>query len=340
MFDISTGKYDHVIIEIIFPPMVGDATVCQYISQMYLSIWDMCVEYGSTHTASVVIPIAATGDILSSVALRKFKSREELWVDLKTCNISSGTRADAVANPCSVCHYVYSSSSIPAVPSDDNSSTRNEAQMQTRTVLFDRAASDVVKFRDDMVYFDEDLSGSGSELSRCTLPKYRRVAMGGTFDRMHSGHKILISLALAICTSELTIGITSETLLAKKSNAGDIASNEVRRQNVLDFLDTVLSRDRYSTDEATEDTIVDTKETDSGVDTVPFAVHLPTLVDPFGPTITNSNMDAIIVSSETIGGALKVNSIREEKGFAPLAIYVVRRCNAATLSSSFLRKYN
>jgi len=214
-------------------------------------------------------------------------------------------------------------------------------------VVFDRSSLDVVKFSDDMLYFDEDkLLGLCSEAlgdqgTRCAMTKYRRVAMGGTFDRMHSGHKLLLTLALSICSQELTVGVTSETLLKHKSNAAEISSNETRRQNVLGFLGEVLGSGRYTADESTVDTTVDMNDGEGdSIDFVPFAVHLPTLVDPFGPTITNPNMDAIVVSSETISGALKANEIRQERGFAPLAIFVVRRCHTATLSSTFLRKYS
>ena len=51
----------------------------------------------------------------------------------------------------------------------------------------------------------------------------------------------------------------------------------------------------------------------------------------------DATIEALIVSSETIKGALKINEIRKEKGFAPLNILVSRRSNAATLSSTFVR---
>ena len=69
-------------------------------------------------------------------------------------------------------------------------------------------------------------------------------------------------------------------------------------------------------------------------------VHLDIieLQDPYGPTITDETIDAIVVSSETIVGAFKINEIREGKGFQPLNILVTRRTDAASLSSTNIRE--
>ena len=49
------------------------------------------------------------------------------------------------------------------------------------------------------------------------------------------------------------------------------------------------------------------------------------IIDPFGPTITEPKIDAIVVSSETIFGAFKINKIRIEKNMRPLSILVSDR---------------
>lgn len=59
--------------------------------------------------------------------------------------------------------------------------------------------------------------------------------------------------------------------------------------------------------------------------------------DPFGPPAVEEAFGAIAVSSETVSGAEKINELRAQKGFAPLAVVVTRRMAAATLSSSYLR---
>ena len=60
--------------------------------------------------------------------------------------------------------------------------------------------------------------------------------------------------------------------------------------------------------------------------------------DPFGPTITDERIDAIVVSSETISGAYKINEIRKSKGYPELSVGILRRADTATLSSTFIRK--
>jgi pantetheine-phosphate adenylyltransferase len=44
------------------------------------------------------------------------------------------------------------------------------------------------------------------------------------------------------------------------------------------------------------------------------------LTDPFGPTINDENIDAIIVSEETLKTTEIINEKRKEKGFHPLAV--------------------
>ena len=45
---------------------------------------------------------------------------------------------------------------------------------------------------------------------------YKNVVLGGTFDRLHNGHKILLSEAVLRCTEKLTVGITDTNMLKSK----------------------------------------------------------------------------------------------------------------------------
>ena len=61
------------------------------------------------------------------------------------------------------------------------------------------------------------------------------------------------------------------------------------------------------------------------------------ITDPLGPPGSERDFDAIVVSSETIGGALKINDVRAQQGFHPLQILITRRTSTASLSSTFIR---
>lgn len=50
-------------------------------------------------------------------------------------------------------------------------------------------------------------------------------------------------------------------------------------------------------------------------------------------------LDAIIVSLETIAGAKLINKVREEKSMKPLTIFTVNRSSRYILSSTFIRQY-
>ena len=59
--------------------------------------------------------------------------------------------------------------------------------------------------------------------------------MGGTFDHLHSGHKLLLTMALAHTDTRLIIGITSQEMLSKKLHFDLIESFETRKSKVAAF---------------------------------------------------------------------------------------------------------
>lgn len=145
----------------------------------------------------------------------------------------------------------------------------------------------------------------------CDIPRFKRVCMGGTFDNLHNGHKKLLALAAASCEGSLVVGITGDEMLKKKSHASAIAGYSQRASAVASFLSMVKPALKL---EAVE------------------------LTDPFGPAVTDKTIEAIVVSSETISGAHKINAVRRDKGLPALVILVTRRGEGATLSSTFLRR--
>ena len=119
--------------------------------------------------------------------------------------------------------------------------------------------------------------------------KYNKVAVGGTFDKFHDGHKKLLSTAFEI-GNEIEIGVTSDAFGGLK---GDIDSCKERMTNLKSFFS----------------------------DKSNFVV-VP-LEDSYGTTIYDEDFDAIVVSEETEPTAVKINEIRVSKGMKPLDIVVV-----------------
>ena len=119
--------------------------------------------------------------------------------------------------------------------------------------------------------------------------KYNKVAVGGTFDKFHDGHKKLLSTAFEIANN-VEIGVTSDAFGGLK---GDIDSCEVRMRNLKSFFK------NYSN-----------------------FIIVP-LEDPYGTTIFDSDFDAIVVSEETEPTAVEINKIRVSKGMKPIDIVVV-----------------
>ena len=119
--------------------------------------------------------------------------------------------------------------------------------------------------------------------------KYNKVAVGGTFDKFHDGHKKLLSTAFQI-GNKVEIGVTSDEFGGLK---GDIDSCEERMNNLKSFFS----------------------------DKTNFIV-IP-LNDPYGTTIYDGDFDAIVVSEETEPTAVEINEIRVSKGMDPLDIVVV-----------------
>ena len=65
------------------------------------------------------------------------------------------------------------------------------------------------------------------------------------------------------------------------------------------------------------------------------------LNDPYGTTITDSSIDAIVVSEETEPTAFKINEIRKERGMKPIDIITIRMVLAddgKPISSTRIRK--
>ncbi len=119
--------------------------------------------------------------------------------------------------------------------------------------------------------------------------KYNKVAVGGTFDKFHEGHRLLIKKAFQVGKNVL-IGVTSDEFGGLK---GEIEPCDVRMFNLNKML---KDRSNY---------------------------HLARLEEHYGPTVDDESIDAIVVSPETEPTALKINQIRQKKEMKPLDIITI-----------------
>lgn len=179
---------------------------------------------------------------------------------------------------------------------------------------------------------------TGLALSHISGKSHTRIAVGGTFDHLHIGHKLLLEATVFLAepgskARHITIGITGDELLVNKKHASVLESWDERQQRVADFVESILIfapkvkviRTISTTDEPGPNGKVvkvtytpDTVE-EGGVVTIDYV----RISDPFGPTITDESITALIISAETRAGGKAVNDKRVEKGWEPLEVFEV-----------------
>lgn len=127
------------------------------------------------------------------------------------------------------------------------------------------------------------------------------VALGGTFDPVHDGHRRLFERAFEL--GDVTVGLTSDELAPKTRREDRYVRPFTQRKHDLERELSVFAEkhDReFDVRELTEPTGIATEE-------------------PF---------DVLIVSPETKKGGDRINEMREERGFDPLQVEVVGHVEA------------
>ncbi|KAJ9143956.1 Nucleotidylyl transferase [Coniochaeta hoffmannii] len=179
---------------------------------------------------------------------------------------------------------------------------------------------------------------------------YPVVCLGGTFDHLHPGHKLLLTAgALLLKVPEkgsptackFIIGVTGDEMLKNKKYAEFVEPWATRARNVLLFLSTLL---RLSPRGWRDGADLDITETDGSL-SASFRDGLVTvqcvvIQDAFGPTITLEQIDALVVSGETRSGGKAVNDKRAEKGWKALEVFEVDVLDAEEISDGATRTEN
>ena len=132
------------------------------------------------------------------------------------------------------------------------------------------------------------------EYCQHALSRFSLVAMGGTFDILHRGHRTLLSNAFDVA-DKVIIGITSDEFAARK---GKILTNKYDQR--LENLTSVLSK------------------------IFPDASYeISKLEDDFGPAIFEKKVEALVVSDETSNQGITLNQLRAKKNLLPVQIITV-----------------
>lgn len=123
------------------------------------------------------------------------------------------------------------------------------------------------------------------------MTKFHLVALGGTFDILHKGHFALLQKGFSI-SSKVIIGLTSDELATKKG------------KNLLHGY-----FERYRTLEST------IKKNFSN-----SQFEISKLDNDFGPAVLEKEVEALVVSEETIGQGHILNKLRHERQLSPVEI--------------------
>lgn len=128
------------------------------------------------------------------------------------------------------------------------------------------------------------------------MKKFKHLVYAGTFDHLHKGHKKLIDEAFKKA-DRVSLGVTTVKMYEGKSFFSTILSLKTRMRELKSYLEEKHYIERS---------------------------RIFTLYDIYGTAVTDETMDAILVSKNTTKNALKINTIRKERGLYPLNIILAK----------------
>lgn len=143
--------------------------------------------------------------------------------------------------------------------------------------------------------------------------KFRLVAVGGTFDELHEGHETLLLKAFGV-GEKVMVGLCSDKLVESLTKPHITAPYEQRIEELKRFL---LEKGLLN------------------------KAEIVMLNDPFGVTLYDAKVEALIVSRETEIMAMKINGERKRRGLKPLqivAIEMVPAENHMPISTTRIRR--
>ena len=120
----------------------------------------------------------------------------------------------------------------------------------------------------------------------------KKTILGGTFDNFHKGHERLLKVAFDISDS-VVVGVSSDQF-AQRFRTGEMETYKMRNDVITHYADQFGKE--YKTIE---------------------------INDFYGPSTTDPDLDAIVVSEETSLRAKEINAVRVKKNLAKLIVVEV-----------------
>jgi pantetheine-phosphate adenylyltransferase len=122
-----------------------------------------------------------------------------------------------------------------------------------------------------------------------------KVCLGGTFDPLHKGHRILLDTAMTVAGGDrIYVGLTADGF-ARNARSGEVIRPFSARSSAVE--EYLASRN---------------------------ADHVIVPIDTrYGIADTDPHLEAIVVSKETFPYALEINEARKGKGLEGLWVFVV-----------------
>jgi pantetheine-phosphate adenylyltransferase len=143
--------------------------------------------------------------------------------------------------------------------------------------------------------------------------KYSHTIVGGTFDRFHLGHEKLLNTAFEQSV-HVTIGISTEKLYKNKLLANTIEDYKQREKYIREYINK------------------------NKLDERAYYISIDNI---YGTSLTDKDIDAIIVTEDNVNTANLINQKRSEIGFSQLEIITfpfVTGNDGEVISSGRIRK--